>query len=179
VGVCSFLVTFANKPTLTASSAFPMIWLQKYLKILFLPANVLFRNKYQIGHMTLCDMETVWDLFWKYRLNPHVARKCYQYVFATRTETIKALTQKRSKQTFHSCFSCDFSATCDDMHIVLYTLSAVGDVPIQISADELQYTISSNYKSHYIHIHIISISLSVFLSENILSSNGWIKNDLM
>jgi len=42
------------------------------------------------------------------------------------------------------------------MHIVLCTLSAVGDVPIQINVDELQYTISTNYKSHYIHIHISS-----------------------
>jgi len=31
----------------------------KILKIFFLPANVLFRNKYQIGHMTLCDLENV------------------------------------------------------------------------------------------------------------------------
>jgi len=53
------------------------------------------------------------------------------------------------------------------MHMVLCTLSSVGHVAIQISADELQYTISTNYKSHYTLIRIISISLAVFLSENI------------
>jgi len=73
------------------------------------------------------------------------------------------ITRGPTLKPFHSCFQCDFSATCDDMHIVLCTLSAVGDVPIQINVDELQYTISTNYKSHYIHIHIISISLPVFL----------------
>jgi len=47
------------------------------------------------------------------------------------------------------------------MHIVLCTLSSVGVVPIQISANKLQYTISTN------QTHITAISLSVFLSTNI------------
>jgi len=60
------------------------------------------------------------------------------------------------------------------MHIVLCTLSSVGDVAIQIYADKLQYTFATN------HNHIISIYISVFLSTNsFVSSNGRIQRDLM